>query len=547
MLRGMVRRDMGGLMNHQALYRKYRPKTFDDVVEQQHVVTTLKNTVISGKPAHAYLFCGTRGTGKTTMAKILARAVNCLNPKDGNPCNVCDICTGILNGTILDVIEMDAASNNSVDNVRDIIDEMVYTPSQAAYKVYIIDEVHMLSSGAFNALLKTLEEPPSHVLFILATTEPHKLPATVLSRCQRFDFHRISTNGIMERLLLIAKEAGVTLTGEAAHFLASLAEGALRDGISLLDQCISTGRNPLDLKCVYDVLGIARSELVLAAADCLIGRDEKKAVQTIERLYSDGKDLAQFLQSIIRLFRDILVYKTSGSLDNILSAGEKEKEQIPRLAKELSMTEALSIIKELSDLEAGMKWSSNPRILTEMTFLRVCTRELGREDDSLSDRIRLLEDRIRHLEDNIKIKTENYRHEIYKQEQGEEKKADDFPAAEPFKEGSFAEWDSVLNELRSAGKMTLFTSLAGTDAVWIDKNTIGIVIPEEEAFRKRVIEKAENLEAVENAVESSRGQRLNVRIIPAKKNDKNENNADIPDTVLDFVKKNGIKLDIVDE
>ena len=309
-------------MNHQALYRRYRPKTFDDVEEQQHVVTTLKNTVISGKPAHAYLFCGTRGTGKTTMAKILARAVNCLNPKDGNPCNVCEVCTGILNGTILDVIEMDAASNNSVDNVRDIIDEMVYAPSQAAYKVYIIDEVHMLSSGAFNALLKTLEEPPGHVLFILSTTEPHKLPATVLSRCQRFDYHRISTDGIMERLLLISKEAGVTLTDNAARFLASLAEGALRDGISLLDQCISTGKNPLDLKSIYDVLGIARSERVLAAADCLIGRDEKKAVKTIERLYSEGKDLAQFLQSIIRLFRDILVYKTSGSLDNVLSAGE---------------------------------------------------------------------------------------------------------------------------------------------------------------------------------------------------------------------------------
>jgi DNA polymerase-3 subunit gamma/tau len=215
-------------MNHQALYRRYRPKTFDDVVEQQHVVTTLKNTVISGKPAHAYLFCGTRGTGKTTMAKILARAVNCLEPEDGNPCNKCEVCTGILSGTILDVIEMDAASNNSVDNVRDIIDEMVYTPSQASYKIYIIDEVHMLSSGAFNALLKTLEEPPEHVLFILATTEPNKLPATVLSRCQRFDFRRISTGGIMERLLLIAKETGINLTDEAAYFLASLAEGALR-------------------------------------------------------------------------------------------------------------------------------------------------------------------------------------------------------------------------------------------------------------------------------------------------------------------------------
>jgi len=540
-------------MNHQALYRRYRPKTFDDVVEQQHVVTTLKNTVISGKPAHAYLFCGTRGTGKTTMAKILARAVNCLNPVNGNPCNRCEICTGILSGAILDVIEMDAASNNSVDNVRDIIDEMVYAPSQASYKVYIIDEVHMLSSGAFNALLKTLEEPPEHVLFILATTEPNKLPATVLSRCQRFDFHRISTGGIMERLLLIAKEAGITLTDEAAHFLASLAEGALRDGISLLDQCISTGKNPLDLKCVYDVLGIARSELVLAAAKCLIGQDEKKAVQTIEQLYSEGKEPAQFLQSIIRLFRDILVYKSTGSLDNILSTGEKERERIPSLSDKLSMNEALTIIKELSDLEAGLKWSASPRFLTEMTFLRICTRELDREGDNLSDRIRLLEDRIRRLEDSIKMKIENFSRETYEQEEDKEdgkeinEEINEMPEVEVFKEGSFSEWAIVIDELKSDGKLKAFTSLAGTSAVWIDKNTIGILIPEGEEYRKKAIEKADDMEAVENAVELIIGRRVNVRMISPDKNDKTDNNTNIPDTVLNFVKKNGIELDIVDE
>jgi len=536
-------------MNHQALYRKYRPKTFDDVVEQQHIVTTLKNTVISGTPAHAYLFCGTRGTGKTTMAKILARAVNCLNPKEGNPCNKCEICTGILNGTVLDVIEMDAASNNGVDNIRNIIDELVYTPSQASYKVYIIDEVHMLSSGAFNAFLKTLEEPPKHVLFILATTEPNKLPATILSRCQRFDFRRISTGGIMERLLLIAKEAGITLTGEAAHFLASLAEGALRDGISLLDQCISTGRNPIDLKSVYDVLGIAGSELVLAAAECLIRQDEKKTVKTIEQLYSEGKDPAQFLQSVIRLFRDIIIYKTSGSLDNILSAGEKEREQIPRLAKELSITEALTIIKELSDLEAGIKWSSIPRILTETTFLRICTRELDRQDDSLSDRIRLLEDRIRRLENNIRLRIESRSRETYDQEEDkeEEKKSSEMPAAELVKGDSFSEWNRVIDELRSAGKIRIFSGLAGTNAVWVDKDTIGIVISEEDEYRKKVVEKAENMEAIANAAELCCGQRLNIKIISPGKNDKSKNKTNIPDTVLDFVKKNGIQLDIVDE
>ena len=329
------------------------------------------------------------------MAKIFARAVNCLQPRQGNPCNECAVCRGILDGTILDVVEIDAASNNSVDNVRGIIDEVVYTPTHARKKVYIIDEVHMLSAGAFNALLKTLEEPPQHVMFILATTEPHKLPATVLSRCQRFDFRRISPDGIVKRLMYVAHEAGVTLAEEAAYFIASLSEGALRDAISILDQCIATGKNPLLPEDIHEIIGVAPNLLVLETAGFLIDRDAKGAVEAIDRLIADGKEPAQFLQSIIQLFRDILVYKAGSSVEPLLSMTGEDRARIPALAEKLSLTEALMAVRELTDLEAGIRWSSSPRILLEMAFLRICEREMSRDEDKLADRIRLLEQRIR--------------------------------------------------------------------------------------------------------------------------------------------------------
>jgi len=476
-------------MAHQALYRQYRPQTFDDVVEQRHIVTTLRNIVVSKKIAHAYLFCGTRGTGKTTMAKIFARAVNCLNPDHGNPCNQCEICRGILDGTILDVTEIDAASNNSVDNVRGIIEDVVYTPTRASRKVYIIDEVHMLSSGAFNALLKTLEEPPQHALFILATTEPHKLPATVLSRCQRFDFRRISGMGISERLLMIAKETGVSVTEEAVAFISSLSEGALRDGISILDQCIATGRNPLTLEDVNEIIGIAPGRLILDTADYLIERNGKQAVEAIDQLITNGRDPGQFLQGLIRLFRDILVYKASDSMNALLSISAEEKERIAVLSRKVAITEALHIVRELSDTESAMKWSSSPRILMEIAFLRVCARELDREGDSLSERIGLLEEKIRRLEGkNITgagpsagTAKEEPRAEIQEDAQAlgaqkSRKSKQTNPEEAQKSANTYEDWNCVLEELKSIGRMKIYTSLVGAAAVRLDENTVGIIV-----------------------------------------------------------------------
>ncbi|MDD4296247.1 MAG: DNA polymerase III subunit gamma/tau [Ruminiclostridium sp.] len=558
-------------MAYQALYRQYRPQSFDDVVEQQHVVKTLKNTVISKKTAHAYLFCGTRGTGKTTMAKLFARALNCLNPKDGNPCNLCEVCEGIINGTILDVTEIDAASNNSVDNVRSIIDEVVYTPTKAAKKVYIIDEVHMLSSGAFNALLKTLEEPPEHVVFILATTEPHKLPATVLSRCQRFDFRRISIDGIAERLQKIVEEIGISITKEALYFIASLAEGALRDGISILDQCIATGKTTMDLNLVQEVAGIASGRLVLDTVKALNERNVNESILNIDRLFSEGKDSGHFLQKVIQLYRDILVYKSSGSTDNLLSMTDEIRTAIPALTKIVSFEETLAIVRVLSDLETGIKWSTSPRILLETAFMRICSREISKDEDALSEKIKLLENRIRALEEGVPVNTEKtvYNNIISGQQSikaeapntelpkhTDKKRNAKVIEVEYNKEKTvasntaktFSEWDKVLQELKDKGRRAVVANLDETEAVWAGNDTIGVVIPEGEAFKKRVLSKAENVEAIEEALKNVSGKSLKFRINTVESDMTKEDVKDeLPDKLLQFAKDKGIEVGIIDE
>ena len=548
-------------MAHQALYRKYRPLDFDDVVEQQHIVNTLKNIVISGNTTHAYLFSGTRGTGKTTMAKIFARAVNCLQPRQGNPCNECQVCRGILDGTILDVVEIDAASNNSVDNVRGIIDEVVYTPTHARKKVYIIDEVHMLSTGAFNALLKTLEEPPQHVLFILATTEPHKLPATVLSRCQRFDFRRISPGGIVQRLMFVAGEAGITLAEEAAYFIASLSEGALRDGISILDQCIATGKNPLLLEDVHEIIGVAPNLLILDTAGNLIDRDAKGAVEAIDRLIAGGKDPGQFLQGMIQLFRDVLVYKAGNSIEPLLSMTGEERARIPALAEKLSMAEALMAVRELSDLENGIRWSSSPRILLEMAFLRICEREMNRDEDKLSDRIKLLEQRIRALEEGIPAGQTPVRPAAAAALTGNAANAappaaEKKPAMQPVKpqavapaadEKPFLEWGEVMNGLVRNKLMTLFTFLSEARAVWKDENTVWMILPDEDEKRKQFLSRTENIEVVSRMIREITGKNLQAELYKAERKEKKKPKSEVPENILQFAAKNGLPLNIVDE
>ena len=309
------------MATYQALYRKYRPQTFDDVSGQMAVTQTLKTQLVSGRMSHAYLFTGSRGTGKTSCAKILSKAVNCLHPDNGNPCNVCEACRAIDSGSCMDVLEIDAASNNGVDNVRDLRDDAIYTPSQVKMRVYIIDEVHMLSISAFNALLKIIEEPPEHLLFILATTELHKVPATILSRCQRFSFRRISQEDIAARLQYVAYQENIDLDDGAARVLARLADGGMRDGLSLLDQCASATTGELTAEAVYACLGIAGEQTCGELMGYIANHDTKSALELFNRLYTEGKDLGAMLDEMACLTRDLLVMKTAGNAGITMLSG----------------------------------------------------------------------------------------------------------------------------------------------------------------------------------------------------------------------------------
>ncbi|MBO6243429.1 MAG: DNA polymerase III subunit gamma/tau [Clostridia bacterium] len=298
-------------MGYTALYRKFRPLKFSEMVGQEHITKTLKNQIIAGRVGHAYLFNGGRGTGKTSSAKILARAINCLNPTDGEPCNECEICKEALSGALTDIVEMDAASNNSVEDIRSIREEVNFLPTKAKYRVYIIDEVHMLSTGAFNALLKTLEEPPEHVKFILATTEPQKLPATILSRCQRFDFKRISNSDIIKRLKIVTNETGIEITQNALNIIAELSEGAMRDALSILERCIQDGENKIDEDKIRDLVGIPKITYINNITKAIVAYDIDSALENTEIVLNDGKDITNLIWEIIKYVKDILVYKAS--------------------------------------------------------------------------------------------------------------------------------------------------------------------------------------------------------------------------------------------
>ncbi len=321
---------MGG---YTALYRKFRPTTFTEMVGQEHITRTLRNQIMANRVGHAYLFNGGRGTGKTSSAKILARAINCLNPQDGEPCNECEICKAALNGSLTDIVEMDAASNNSVEDVRSIREEVNFLPTKAKYRVYIIDEVHMLSTGAFNALLKTLEEPPEHVKFILATTEPQKLPATILSRCQRFDFKRISNEDIIKRLKIVCEESKIEITDGALQIIAVLSEGAMRDALSILERCIQDGENKIDEDKIKDLVGIPKFNFVNSIVQAILEYNVDEAINSTKEILNQGKDLENFLWEMIKYVKDVLVFQSSNKLDLY---SKEELEQIKKVAEVVS-------------------------------------------------------------------------------------------------------------------------------------------------------------------------------------------------------------------
>lgn len=375
---------------YQVLYRKWRPQTFADVYGQPAVTTALKNELLSGRLAHAYLFTGSRGTGKTSCAKILAKAVNCLHPHDGDPCNACDHCLGIDAGTILDVVEIDAASNNGVDNIRELREEVNFAPAVTKYRVYIIDEVHMLSAGAFNALLKTLEEPPEHAIFILATTEVHKLPATILSRCQRFDFGRIPSSDIAARLQYVAQQEQFTISQDAALLIARLADGGLRDALSLLDQCLSRSRD-ITPDLVAEATGMAGREHLFALSKAVREHDGTAALTLLGTLYDGSKDMERLCVELIEFYRNLMVLKSVRKPEALIVVSPGEMEDLQREADGLSLSDILHIMDVLQSTLDRLKGGVSRRVEMETTLLRLCDPRLDTTPESLLRRIENLE------------------------------------------------------------------------------------------------------------------------------------------------------------
>ncbi|MGN1180920.1 MAG: DNA polymerase III subunit gamma/tau [Suilimivivens sp.] len=382
-------------MSYTALYRKFRPATFEDVKGQDHIVTTLKNQIKANRTSHAYLFCGTRGTGKTTIAKIFARAVNCENPVDGSPCGECAVCRAIAAGASMNVIEIDAASNNGVDNIREIVDEVSYSPAEGKYKVYIIDEVHMLSIGAFNALLKTLEEPPSYVIFILATTEVHKIPITILSRCQRYDFKRITIDTISARIKELTEIEQVSIEDKAIRYIAKTADGSMRDALSLLDQCMAFHfGQELTYDKVLDVLGAVDTEVFSRLLRVVLDADVSGAIGILEEMVIQGRELTQFVADFTWYLRNLLLIKTADGIEDIVDVSTENLQRLKEEAKMADHDTIMRYIRVLSELSGQIRYAAQKRILIEMALIKLCKPAMETDTQSLADRIRQLEQKL---------------------------------------------------------------------------------------------------------------------------------------------------------
>ena len=539
-------------MEYTALYRKFRPLTFDEIVGQEHIVKTIKNEIINNRVGHAYLFNGGRGTGKTSAAKILARAVNCLNPQNGEPCNECEICKAALDGSLTDIVEMDAASNNSVEDVRAIRDEVNFLPTLAKYRVYIIDEVHMLSTGAFNALLKTLEEPPAHVKFILATTEPQKLPATILSRCQRFDFKKISNENIEKRLNYVCSQSKIDITDDAKKVIAGLSEGAMRDALSILERCMQEEGKITD-EVVKELVGIPKTESVNKITKNILEKNTDEALKTINEIVEEGKDITNFLWEIIKYVKDILICKTNTPLE-IYNQAEKEK--IKKLADATSKERLISIIYELSNLQNDIKWSSQKLIMFQVEIIKLCNQEetitsvnnqSNNENSQVDNKqIQDLQYKISRLEKEINI-LQNQPRTVTTTAKVEEKNV---PVIKPeIKKSSsitlgnaVQNWPKIIDTIKTQGKITLYTNLLNSTANEINDMTVGIKFERGlTPFGKAVLERPENMNEIVKQVSVELGKPMRVVLI-----DNNDEIVQKADNFNNIEKDLDIPINIID-
>lgn len=501
-------------MSYKALYREWRPQVFEDVIGQEHIVKTVRNQILQNRIPHAYLFCGTRGTGKTTTAKILSKAVNCLNPKDGDPCNECDMCKGISDGTIMDVIEIDAASNNRVENIRELIDDVKYPPHIAKYKVYIIDEVHMLSTSAFNALLKTLEEPPGYVMFILATTDPQKVPATILSRCQRFDFRRIKSPDITKRLRKISDETSTLVEDKTLELIARVSDGALRDAVSILDQCMSMSQGKIEYSDVSGMLGLVANEFLFKLIDAMIEKDVEGAIKIIDDVILNGKDVMQFIKDLSVHFRNLLMVKVSKKPEGLVDLSDDSLLLLKEQAKKLRSEEIMRGINIIVDAENNGKYTSQPRILLEMAVIKFCKREYDTSPEMILNRINLLEDKIKSGAIAVAVSNEVEKKPVPAAAvRKTEKKEEVHEVPETEEVMDMVEGDSSpisLDEVKTSWQevLDLVKPVKRTVAAWLELgnpvntegNTIIILFEEQNSFGKKNLENpAENRKIVEES------------------------------------------------
>ena len=500
-------------MSYTALYRTFRPLKFEDMVGQEHITKTLKNQIIAGRVGHAYLFNGGRGTGKTTSAKILARAVNCLNPQNGEPCNECEICKSILDGSLTDVVEMDAASNNSVEDIRSIRDEVNFLPTKAKYRVYIIDEVHMLSVGAFNALLKTLEEPPEHVKFILATTEPQKLPATILSRCQRFDYKKIKDDDIVKRLKIICSESKIKITEDALKTIAVLSEGAMRDAISILERCSQESVEEITIDLVKKLVGLPSLETIQKLAKAILENNEMVALESIEDVINDGKDLYNFLWEVIKYIKDILIFKATNSLDLY---SEEELVEIQKLAEKVDKERILKVIYQLSDLENNIKSSSQKAIMFQTGVIKICMNQINGDISELENKVAMLEQRLSQINMNPgNTRVQNSQPARQTASRPPERTVNQKPIISSGKASE--DWKAIVDNLKKSGKIRLYTCLVNTNLNKLNDQTWEIEFPNGlTEFNKKILEDVTNRNDLIKTIAVLTGNEINIKLKDGK-------------------------------
>ena len=501
-------------MGYTALYRKFRPQEFEDVKGQEHIVTTLKNQIKADRIGHAYLFCGTRGTGKTTIAKILARAVNCEHPVDGSPCNTCKTCRAINEGTSMNVIEIDAASNNGVDNIREIREEVAYRPTTGKYKVYIIDEVHMLSTGAFNALLKTLEEPPSYVIFILATTEAHKIPITILSRCQRYDFRRITADTIAARLQELMDKEGNDVEEKAIRYIAKAADGSMRDALSLLDQCIAfyLGEK-LTYEKVLENLGAVDTQVFSRILRQILRQDTAGTIKTLDEIIIQGRELGQFVTDFIWYLRNLLLISTSEHPEEAVDASA---ENLERMKEESSMVDAETLMRYIrifSELSNQIKYASQKRVLVEIALIKLCQPVMEMNLDSLYDRVRVLEEKLKNgvtvqslpTENYVRTRAENPEEQILKEETVKPEKA----APEDLQYVK-KNWNAIIRDTKGLLQQMLLDSIPKYDG---NTGEPILYVEFQNFLAQTCIDNPDNLEMLKNAVRKKIGKEVEIKMI----------------------------------